>query len=480
MSSTDWNDLHVAHGLDAVREQLLPLLSASAAPAEPAPQHAQADVGGELPPIEAYAGEVTSNWRDELLRTDTGGVIGNHANAYLILANDERWHGVLAYNEFSQRIVKRRPPPYEGGKVGDWEDSDISKTLVWLQREWRLPLKQPKSADEAARMVAADNHFHEVREWLNGLPKWDGTDRLWDFMTQAFGAACDTYTSHIGTGWLVSAVARILVPGCKVDTMLVLEGGQGLGKSTAILELFGAPWYLETSEPPSTKDFYVLLQGSWVVEIGEMQSFTKSEVTLVKQAISRRDDKFRAPYDRYGSAHPRQCIFVGTTNADTYLSDPTGARRFLPVMCRAVDLDFIRKNRDQLWAQALVQFREGFKWWDFPVDKANAEQEARFVSDSWEEPIGKWLEGRATMTDYPKDVGVGRIDKVTTTQLLQYALRVEMGKHTRQDQLRVAAIMRRMGWKQGPLERVGTVRWRYYLRPPEEGAQPPPAAQQAA
>lgn len=481
MSLTDWNDLHVAQGLDAVRAQLLPLLSASAAPAEPSPLHAQADEGGELPPVEAYEdfAPASASWKEQLMRTDSGGLIGNHANAYLILAHDERWAGVLAYNEFSQRIVKRRAPPYEGGQVGDWEDADIGKTLVWLQREWRLPLKQPKSADEAARMVAADNRFHEVREWLDSLPQWDGERRLWHFLAQVFGADNNAYTGHIGTGWLVSAVARILHPGCKVDTMLVLEGGQGLGKSTAIRELFGAPWYLETSEPPSTKDFYVLLQGNWVVEIGEMQSFTKAEVTLVKQAISRRDDKFRAPYDRYGTAHPRQCIFVGTTNADTYLSDPTGARRFLPVMCRHVNIGYIREFRAQLWAEALEEYRKGFEWWRFPVEHANQEQEMRFVADSWEEPIGRWLEGQAATNRYP-DSMVGRIDKVTTTQLLQFALNVELGKHTRQDQLRVAAIMRRMGWALGPLTREGALRVRYYLRPEEELSHPPPASQRAA
>lgn len=476
---TDWNDLLLAEGADAVQRQLLPLLQASAAPAGPSPLQAQAEQGEELPPIEAYELDQEADWEAQLMRTDSGGLIGNHANAYAILAHDPEWVGVLAYNEFSQRIVKRRRPPYEGGKVGDWEDADIGKALVWLQRKWRLPLKQPKSVDEAARMVAADNRFHEVREWLDSLPEWDGQRRLWHFLALAFGAEANEYTGHIGTGWLVSAVARILQPGCKVDTMLVLEGGQGLGKSTAIRDLFGAGWYLETSEPPGNKDFLVLLQGNWVVEIGEMQSFSKADITLVKQIITRRDDKFRAPYDRYGTAHPRQCIFVGTTNADTYLADPTGARRFLPVMCHAVDLDYIREHREQLWAEAVVEYRSGFQWWRFPQDKANAEQEMRYVGDSWEEPVARWLEGQAPSNAYP-DNAAGRIDKVTTTQLLCHALNVEMGRHTRQDQLRVAAVMRRMGWRLGNLERVGSARLRFYYRPDADLSQPPDLSQRAA
>lgn len=477
---SDWNDLVLAEGADVARTQLLPLLQASAQPAVPSSLPAQADVGEEVP-LDAYAtdAEAAPCWELQLMRTDGGVLIGNHANAYAILAHDPRWKGVLAYNEFSQRIVKRVAPPYEGGTVGDWEDADIGKALVWLQREWRLPLKQPKSVDEAARLVAYDNSFHEVRDWLNQLPAWDGERRLWHFLPQAFGTSCNEYTGHIGTGWLVSAVARILQPGCKVDTMLVLEGGQGLGKSTAIRDLFTGNWYLETSEPPHSKDFLVLLQGNWVVEIGEMQSFSKADITLVKQIITRRDDKFRAPYDRYGTAHPRQCIFVGTTNADTYLSDPTGARRFLPVQCTAVDLDYIRQHRSQLWAEALVEYHAGFHWWEFPEDQANAEQEMRYVGDSWEEPIARWLEGQCAANSYPDNLP-GRIDKVTTTQLLCHALGVEMGRHTRQDQLRVATVMRRMGWRLGNLERVGSARLRFYYRPEADLSQPPGLSQHAA
>lgn len=125
------------------------------------------------------------------------------------------------------------------------------------------------------------------------------------------------YTMHIGQSLLVSSVARVFTPGCKVDEMVVLEGGQGLGKSTCIAELFGFDWYLETSEPPTTKDFYVTMQGHTVVEIGEMQSFSKADINQVKMAITRRDDKYRAPYERHGESHPRQCVFIGTTNADT-------------------------------------------------------------------------------------------------------------------------------------------------------------------
>lgn len=470
MSLTDWNDLHVSVGLNAVREQLLPLLSASAAPVDDTSLHAPADIPAHmdaLPPVEAYD-VVPADWRTLLMRSDNGALIGNHANAYTILSHDEHWNGVLAYDEFSCQIYKRKYPPYRGSELGPLNDADLGKALVWMQMTWRLPVKQLSVANDILRMVAHDNPMHRVREMLNELPAWDGNPRLWSFLHMAFGAACNEYTSHVGTGWLVTAMARVFEPGCKVDTMLILEGGQGLGKSTAIRELCGAPFYLEIAEAIHSKDFLVAIQGAWFVEIGEMQSFSKAEVTMVKSTITRRDDKFRAPYDRYASSHLRQSIFVGTTNAEMYLADPTGGRRFLPVACRAVDMQYVVENRAQLLAEAIHEYKAGFKWWEFPADKAKEEQDSRYTGDSWEEPVARWLDGAGALNQYPDYLSKGQICKVTTTQILQYALGVELGKHTRQEQLRVGSIMRRLGWKLGKLTRHHGALLRFYERPSEE------------
>lgn len=312
------------------------------------------------------------DWQALLKRTEGGGLQPQLMNAYLILKHAPEWKGVLAYNQFAERIEKLKPPPVVDGEPGAWVDVDASKALVWLQMVWGLGMRNSAVVDEAARMVAWDNRYHPVRQWLDKLPAWDGVPRLERLMEDVFGAEPNDYTRHIGKSLLVSAVARVLKPGCKVDEMVVLEGAQGLGKSTCIAELFGPEWYLETSEAPTTKDFYVVMQGNWVVEIGEMQSFSKADINQVKMAITRRDDKYRAPYDRHGSSHPRQCIFIGTTNADTYLSDPTGARRFLPVLCDKADVSQVRFLRLEYWAEALALFKQGFRWWDYPKDIASA------------------------------------------------------------------------------------------------------------
>lgn len=405
-------------------------------------------------------------WEDLLRRSDGGGLRSELSNAYLILKNAPEWQGVVAYNQFADRIEKLRPPPFTDGEAGPWADVDASKTLVWLQMRWGLQLKGSATADEAIRMVAWDNKYHPVRDYLDGLPPWDEVPRLPTFLQDVFGADQNAYTEHVGQGLLVAAVARVLRPGCKVDEMVVLEGGQGLGKSTCVAELFSMSWYLETAEPPATKDFYVTMQGNWGIEIGEMQSFSKADINQVKMSITRRDDKYRAPYDRHASSHPRQCVFIGTTNADAYLMDPTGARRFLPVLCTKADTAFVMKWRDQLWAEALHLLCNGFRWWDYPKDLARAEQDERYVEDAWEEAVIDYLEGKAPAVYYPPD-HVGQINEVTVMTLLQRALQMDMARMNKPEQRRVADILRRLGWEKQKQQRLpGTaIRVRPYARP---------------
>ena len=407
-----------------------------------------------------------TDWKSCLRRTEDNALRAELTNAYLILKHAPEWQGVLAFNEFSCRIEKLKLPPVFGGEVGPWLDVDAGKTLVWLQMVWNLRLRSSLVVEEAAQLVACDARFHPVREWLERLPPWDGQPRLPHLLPTVFGTEDNDYTRHIGQSLLVSSVARVMQPGCKVDEMVVLEGGQGLGKSTCVAELFGFEWYLETSEPPSTKDFYVTMQGHTVVEIGEMQSFSKADINQVKMAITRRDDKYRAPYERHGESHPRQCIFIGTTNADIYLRDPTGARRFLPVLVSKADVEYIRQWRRELWAEALHLYLTNFQWWDYPQELAREEQDARYVEDPWEEIIINYLDGHAPQMHYPDGLW-GPINEITIMKLLRHALQIEVAKMNKGEQQRVGEILRRLGWFKSKQKRVsGTPdRVRPYLRP---------------
>lgn len=400
---------------------------------------------------DAGAGE-RRDWLRDLVRNDKGGYKATPGNVDTILRNAPNWRGILAYDEFSYRILKLRAPPFQGGLPGPWDRTDSTNAALWIERMFGFTVKS-QVIDELVRAIAWESRFHSVRAWFDGLPAWDGIERLPTFFEDVFGAKQSDYTSHVGTGLLVSAVARVYRPGCKVDTMVVLEGGQGIGKSTALIELFGQDWYVDVIEPPSHKDFYITLQGVLCVEIGEMQAFARAELTQVKQAITRRNDKFRAPYEAAASDHLRQSIFVGTTNADTYLMDPTGGRRFLPVKCGAVNLEYIRDSREQLWAEARVRFEKGFRWWDFPKDAAAAAQDERYVEDSWAEPVEEWLAGRVAGANSYENIDQGDwegehrpVRSVSTTDVMKRALHIEISKHTRQDQMRVSQILKRLGW----------------------------------
>lgn len=421
-------------------EEVLARLFSPAGGSRTLPAPAPAETGGKK-----TSGK---EWRSLLKKNDEGVLRPIMANAFLILTHHEAWAGVLAFDEFGQAVVKLRPPPYPGGVVGRWDSNDAAKALIWLQLREGLMLKSSAGVDEAAITVAKDFRFHSVQDWLRHLPPWDRTPRLWTLLPQGFGTESSPYTEYIGTGWLVAAVARVMDPGCKVDEMLVLEGAQGAGKSTAVRELFGGEaWYTEIGERPDDKDFLIAIQGNWCVEIGEMQSFNKAEINQVKLIVTRRNDKFRPPYERYASDHPRQCVFVGTTNGDQYLSDPTGARRFLPVLCGRVDHAYLREHREQLWAEALYLYGTGFAWYDYPKDLALAEQDKRFVTDSWEEKVMRYLNGKAPPEYYPSSMIRGPRDMVTTTEVLECALQLDSAKHGRPEQTRVGQIMQRIGWK---------------------------------
>ncbi|QZA80197.1 VapE domain-containing protein [Deefgea piscis] len=423
-----------------------------------------AGAGQKINPEPAQAqskgGVASDDWSESLLWSETG-LRPVFSNAYEILKNDPAWVGVLAFNEFSGAVHKLKPPPWQGAEAGLWADSDSSKALIWLQQQHRLFLKASSIVDEAAQTVAYDNRFHPVRSYLSDLV-WDGVERLPFWLADVFAAEQSDFNAYVGCGWLVSAVARIFEPGCKVDEMVVLEGGQGAGKSTAVNLLCGSEWYLESSENPSGKDFYITLQGRWIVEIGEMNSFSKADLNQVKMAVTRRDDTFRAPYDKRASSHPRQCVFVGTTNAGQYLSDPTGGRRFLPVRCGdVVNLECIMHNRSQMWAEAVAKYRAGFKWWDFPKDAARDLQDARYIEDNWIEYILDYIDGRAPSNNYP-DGHTGVVYEITNGDLMRRALNIPVEKHTRQDQMRVAGILKRLGWADPKQKSDGK---RYYRRP---------------
>lgn len=401
---TDFNDLHCAEGLEAVRRQVLAVVR----PATDAP------------------------WREKLQYSEKGGMVAHPFNVALILGNDARWQGVIAYDSFSSKIRKMRTPPY-GGAPGDWSDLDDIKVTLWLAEVYGLRVKSAMVL-EAVNSVAHDNAFHPVREYLDGL-EWDGVPRLDQWLQRCLGVQDCDYTRKVGKRWPLSAVARVFRPGCKADSVLILEGMQGAGKSTS-MSVLGGEWFMDTPFNLGDKDGYQAIRGKWIVELGELDAFNKAESTRAKQFFSASVDTYRESYGRRVLDVPRQCVFVGTTNQDEYLKDDTGNRRYWPVTCTRVDMERLREDRDQLWAEAVHCYRAGEVWWveRDESDVFAAEQDKRYQADMWEEPIITYL----------ADKHIG--EAVTGAHLLEHALNIDPSHWDKPAQMRVGKIMHRLKW----------------------------------
>lgn len=419
-------------------------------------------------------------WSSDLTRTQAGKPESTTHNTLLVMDNDPALDGLFSLDEFSNVVRLTREPCWAGGERHEFTDQDGTELSGWLGSPTRYQLNVKKDmVMDCVEAMARRYKVHPVRAYLEGL-KWDGVPRVNALFPDLFSAEDSPYTQQSARCFMVSAVARILWVDAKVrhnaaqvDFMLVLEGDQGKGKTQAVRTLFGAEWYAEAQESPSSKDFFQALRGHWCVEIGEMDSFSKADVTKVKSAITSRFDTYRPSYGRVTRSFRRECIFVGTTNEQEYLRDASGGRRFLPVKVRAVDIPGILAARDQLWAEAVAMYREGYRWWELPDDAAE-QQEDRFAEDSWQGLLQRWLAGRCMDSCYPgriPNAGNGlKVPWTTTAELLSWGLSIDMGKHGKPEQMRVAAIMRRLGWEHRRITLEGGDRERRWLRPAQPGS----------
>jgi hypothetical protein len=319
------------------------------------------------------------------------------ANAMSIIRYDEDWAGVLAFDELAQCTVLAKRPPWTGPEVCPWApgqrwtEHDDVRLVAWISRKYNLhfSLRLGPIVEAQAKL----NSFHPIRDYLDSL-KWDGQQRVESWLVRYLGAEDVPYVRLVGTLWLISAVARAYQPGCKADYVLMLEGEQGAGKSTA-LSLLGRKWFLDTSIDLQSKDAFMSLRGQWIIELSELDSLNRSEAARAKAFFSSRCDSYRPPYAARNVDQPRQCVFAGTTNESSYLKDSTGNRRFWPVLCGDIDLEALAADVDQIWAEVAVLYRAGHRWHPRgdEVRICAEQQEERYSVDAWELQIAEWMEG---------------------------------------------------------------------------------------
>jgi predicted P-loop ATPase len=305
----------------------------------------------------------------------------------------------------------------------------------------------------AVEVISDRHHVHPVREYLDGLT-WDGAERLPCFFPTYFGTPDGAYERETGRWFLISMAARILKPGCKVDHLPVVEGPQGVLKSTACA-ILGGDWFSDhLPEISAGKDASQHLRGKWLIEVAEMHAYSRAEATLLKSFITRQTERFRPSYGRLEVIEDRQCVFIGTTNANAYLKDPTGGRRFWPVRAGVIDVERLATDRDQLFAEAVERYRAGERWWPhraFEREHIIPEQEARYEGDAWEEPIRSYVKKRS---------------RVKVGEVAREALGIETAKIGTADQRRITTILQDLGWSRLPRAKDG--RWWVNPEPPED------------
>ncbi len=400
------------------------------------------------------------DWMQDVPATKEGAWKSHVETVRLICSKDSRLRECFAYNLFTDEVEVNRAPWRDWTGTRQWEDGDIQGLTAWIARAFqdRRPTLTPEHVHAGVCLVARANAYHPIRDYLR-RHVWDGVKRLDTWLTTYFGVEASDYSASVGAKTLMAAVRRIMNPGCKFDTVLILEGIQGAGKSRA-LEALASPWFSSETIVIGDKDSLLAMRRSWIHELGELDTLRRAEVNELKAFLSRGTDRVRDPYQRMTVDRPRQGILIGTTNKDEYLKDETGGRRFWPVRCPgAVDVAGLERDRDQLWAETLKRAESGESLWlDNATIREAAEeaQEGRRDEDVWLDEIAGYL---ADTTGFG-----GKAETVKSVDIFR-ALNpgASIGAMTDTAAKRIASAMKRLGWRK-EVRRINGGVCRVYVR----------------
>ena len=387
-------------------------------------------------------------WFSQCIKGDTGKPLPILANVLTALRADAALKHAIAFDEMLRVPMLMCPIGAPAGmdfRPRPLMDTDITDVVEFLQRSGlkRVAREVVRDATEAR---ARDCAFHPVRDFLNAL-QWDGVKRLNVWPVTRLSCEMTPYVQQVGIMFLVSMVARIFAPGCKADYMVVLEGPQGAMKSTACAVL-GGEWFSDNlPEVGEGKDVSQHLNGKWLIEIAEMHAMSRTESAQLKAFITRTTERYRPSYGRLEVTRRRQCVFIGTTNRDAYLRDETGGRRFWPLKVGKIDIDGLSEDRDQLFAEAVLHYRDGVAWWPdakFEAEHIVPQQSTRYETDVWEESIVAYL------AEHPR---------VTVGEIATEALGIETAEIGTAEQRRIAAALERLGWSRERKDSGGRRWW---------------------
>src|SRR3990167_763203 len=362
-------------------------------------------------------------------------------------------NNILKYNLLTHDIELTSKLPFSRVDVKDHTINDREILEIRYYFECTTKAKtSTKMITDAIIIVAVENPYHPIRDWLETL-KWDGVKRLNKWLIDYCGAEDEKYVREVGRKVLVASIARVYQPGIKFDYMLILEGETGIGK-TQLVKALGEDWSIDIELRDCDKDTIDKMRGAWIIEIPELAGMKRTEIETLKAFLSRPMDRERFAYARRSENFPRQSIFIGTHNPsgnNTYFWDDTGHRRFWPITCQKADYEGVRRVRDQLFAEAYIEWfakKEKLYITDSEIiKKVEEEQRNRLASDPWQDTISKYLIGKDEQA-------------ITGKEILEH-LKIFPEKQTVSHLMRVGIVMKKLGWeKRRPL--IGDNRqWAY-------------------
>jgi len=374
-------------------------------------------------PLNAWLGKVQKDGRNKPRRS--------LFNLLLFLREAPGLGRTLRFNEFSGRVEWNGKP---------LQDEDILDIRLIIEEAGAQVGFEPAKDDVKPAVVrhAIENKYDPVRDYLDSL-KWDGKSRIDTWLHDYMGAPDHEMIGVFGAKFMIGAVARIYEPGCQMDNMLVFEGKQGAGKTTAVAALFGRDHMISSISDFKTKEASIAIQGRWVIEVAELAALKKTDVTDIKRFLTETVDQYRPVHGTNMIDRPRRCVFVGTTNEHQYLKDATGNRRFWPVPCGDVKVRSLKDERDNLWAEAVARYRAGEPWWLTDVEhiaRSEALQGDRSESDTWGDVIDRWL----------GEPEIAILDHMTVGAILCEAIKMPIDRQGKIDEMRVANHLTRRGW----------------------------------
>jgi predicted P-loop ATPase len=382
-----WSDENIVHKLEQVYSGILhyDLVFGPNAPRLP-PEGFFERLAGHVPPTEPLPlGPEGQPLEDNCARPNGGTEKITLANIVSDLRHHKNWSGVLRFNELARCVTATENSPILlDAQTGPLSDVDYTRIQAWFERRGKRAARE--DIIHAVNLVAQESKYNPIRDYLDALPEAKATGSLGTPLSQialrGFGCS-DPLAQEALVKTLIGAVRRIRHPGAKIDTILVLRGKQGIGKSMSLSVLFG-PKYVKSQMPDlSSKDACLGLLSFWCVEFAELDRIIRAESSTAKEFISRPIDSFRRPYAREDEQFPRMCIFIGTTNDEEFLVDVTGNRRYWVIEVTWCDLEWLAANRDAIWAEAAALEAEGETHWFKNEATAERLQTPYETTDPW-------------------------------------------------------------------------------------------------